>query len=308
MPTIEVVATEDPVSGWNIQLITTDFAFAPQRAGREFVLGEGHGHLYVDGQKRDRLYGSWYHLDNLAPGDHRIEVTLNGNNHAVYQSGGRSVSDETNVRVDEQTHTHPAEAALEAGPDMEVVLRVEEDPLSGWNVFIDTSGFAWAPAAAGFDPVPGEGHAHLHVDDQKIGRLYGPSAYLAPLGPGLHTVTVSLHGNNHAPYVKAGKALAASATIEEQTEAEDTSKRVALEVRDGEVVGGVQQVEVTRGDNLELVVTADQAETLHIHGYDITRALQEGIETSVTLHANIPGVFEIELEDGGLLLMYLTVR
>ena len=44
--------------------------------------GEGHLHLYVDGAKHTRLYGSWFHLDGLAPGAHALRVEAVANNHA----------------------------------------------------------------------------------------------------------------------------------------------------------------------------------------------------------------------------------
>ena len=34
----------------------------------------GHLHLYVDGAKHTRLYGSWFYLDGLAPGAHALRV------------------------------------------------------------------------------------------------------------------------------------------------------------------------------------------------------------------------------------------
>ena len=308
VPTIKVVATEDPVSGWNLQLITSDFTFSPERAGREFVLGEGHAHLYVDGEKRDRLYGPWYHLDNLAPGEHTIEVTLNGNNHAVYQSDGRSISDEITVEADRRSHTHPSYAPLEAGPDMDIVVNVEEDPVGGWNVYAVADGFTWAPDRAGNDHKAGEGHAHLYVDDQKVGRFYGPATYLGPLEPGSHTITVSLHGNNHAPYVKAGEPLAATVAVEEQSEAGGERVAVAVEVRDGRVVGGAPQVQVALGDTVAVSVLADRADSIHVHGYDVIVDVPVGVETKLEFVANVPGVFEIELEDRGLLLVSVTVR
>ncbi len=308
IPTVELLAIEDPVAGWNLQVKTANFTFAPQRAGREFVLGEGHGHLYVDGEKRDRVYGAWYHLDNLASGEHRVEVTLNGNNHAVYQTNGRPISDEIFIEAAEPLHKHPDDTPLEADPNMEIALSVEEDPVGGLNVFVDTAGFSWAPERAGRDLVPGEGHAHLYVDERKIGRMYGPAVYLGPLDAGSSTITVSLHGNNHAPYVINGKPVADAVTVDVPGEASRATKTLALEIRGGEVVGGVQRVEAALGDTLELVVFSDQAERLHIHGYDITTELVANTKTSVAMVANIPGMFEVELEESGLLLLYFTVR
>ena len=51
----------------------------------------GEGHLYVDGAKHTRLYGSWFYLDGLAPGAHALRVEAVANNHAPYHHGGEPV-------------------------------------------------------------------------------------------------------------------------------------------------------------------------------------------------------------------------
>lgn len=92
-PTVRLAAYPDPVSGWNLHIVTENFQFAPQSAGREHVDGEGHAHLYLDDQKIARLYGAWYHLGALEPGTHQLKVTLNTNNHELYAVNGNAVVD-----------------------------------------------------------------------------------------------------------------------------------------------------------------------------------------------------------------------
>ena len=82
IPYLSLHVTKDVMEGWNIQLITKNFRFAPENANKRSISGEGHAHLFVDGKKVARLYSEWYHLDDLAPGPHVIRVTLNANNHA----------------------------------------------------------------------------------------------------------------------------------------------------------------------------------------------------------------------------------
>src|SRR5690606_38361231 len=57
IPTVAVTATPDPKSGVNLRVETTGLTFAPEHASTEHVLGEGHAHVYVDGEKYGRLYG-----------------------------------------------------------------------------------------------------------------------------------------------------------------------------------------------------------------------------------------------------------
>ena len=308
VPTVELTATEDPVSGWNLQLVTTDFSFAPQRAGREVVLGEGHAHLYVDGDKRDRLYGSWYHLADLLPGRHTIGVTLNSNDHSVYQTRGRNIEDTVTIEVADRDHPHSPEPSVEADADMTVAVRLEEDSLSGWNLFVDTSGFLWAPEQVGLATTDGEGHAHLHVDGKKVGRIYGPAAYLGPLDPGRHTVTVSLHANNHAAYVIDGQPVEASVPVEVAGEPNSPDHTVEIVVRDQKTEGGVRRLDVAQGELVEITITTDAADSVHVHGYDLTAAVEPNQRAIVAFTATIRGVFEVELEQSGLLLAEIAVR
>lgn len=83
---------------------------------------------------------------------------------------------------------------------------------------------------------------------------------------------------------------------------------VEIEVRDGEVVGGVARPEVELGDTVRLVVTADQSDHVHVHGYDLFADLSPGTPATLEFAADIPGQFEIELEDTHLKIAELVVR
>jgi len=82
VPTIGLRTHLDPASGVNLEVITTGFTLAPERASTDPVDGEGHFHLYVDGVKLRRLYAHWAHVDLKEPGDHEIRVELSANDHS----------------------------------------------------------------------------------------------------------------------------------------------------------------------------------------------------------------------------------
>ena len=96
-PTLAIEATPDSMGGWNLRFATTDFRFAPEHAGGAHVAGEGHIHLHVDGVKEARVYGEWFHLPALPPGEHLISATLNTNDHREYQAGGKAAGAEASV-------------------------------------------------------------------------------------------------------------------------------------------------------------------------------------------------------------------
>ena len=99
-PGVDVTLHVDPKAGWNVQIDTTAFRWAPENASTTPVMGEGHAHLYVDDHKVARVYGGWYHLGSLEEGEHEIRVTLNANNHSDYAKDGQVIADMDVVTVD----------------------------------------------------------------------------------------------------------------------------------------------------------------------------------------------------------------
>ena len=91
VPTIELRTHLDPASGVNLEVITTGFTLAPERASTDPVDGEGHFHIYVDGVKLRRLYAHWAHVDLKEPGDYEIRVELSANNHATLAVNGQKL-------------------------------------------------------------------------------------------------------------------------------------------------------------------------------------------------------------------------
>lgn len=81
VPSVDLTVHPDAIKGVNLEVKLTNFRFAPEKVNQESKLTEGHAHLYVDGKKLTRLYSSWYYLADLEPGQHKITVSLNTNNH-----------------------------------------------------------------------------------------------------------------------------------------------------------------------------------------------------------------------------------
>lgn len=101
-----------------------------------------------------------------------------------------------------------------APKNMKVSIKVKKDKMAGYNLFVTTRKFRWAPEHASGKHVQGEGHAHLMIDGEKVTRLYGSAYFLGNLKSGTHKVTVDLNGNDHVPYVRKGKSIAATVTVE----------------------------------------------------------------------------------------------
>lgn len=81
---------------------------------------------------------------------------------------------------------------------------------------------------------------------------------------------------------------------------------VDVEVADGRVPGR-KELDVPLGAEILLTVTSDVADEVHVHGYDVMADVEPGTPVELAFTADVPGVFEVELEDEGLLLIELTV-
>jgi hypothetical protein len=70
----------------------------------------------------------------------------------------------------------------------------------------------------------------------------------------------------------------------------------AINVRDGEVVGGVRTLTYNRGEQVKLLVYLDRPEEeIHVHGYEITKPATARGSVRLSFRADIDGLFEVEL-------------
>jgi predicted RNA-binding protein with TRAM domain len=80
-----------------------------------------------------------------------------------------------------------------------------------------------------------------------------------------------------------------------------------VEVEDGDV-RGPGTATVSLGDEVVLVVEADVSDEVHVHGYDLMDDVAPDEPARITFDADTAGIFEIELEEAGLLLVRLKVE
>lgn len=74
---------EDSKSGWNLYIQTKNFQFMPEAVGSPHMVGHGHAHLMINGQKVARIYSHWFHIPPRSTPIKTLTVTLNANTHAV---------------------------------------------------------------------------------------------------------------------------------------------------------------------------------------------------------------------------------
>ncbi len=92
----------------------------------------------------------------------------------------------------------------------------------------------------------------------------------------------------------------------DDTQPEDDGPVIDVMVSGGTVEGG-GRTKVSLGDEVTIRVTSDVADHIHLHGYDLMADITAGDTAGMTFQATIPGVFEVEFEDSGLLLLELEI-
>ncbi|MFE5714141.1 hypothetical protein ACFQ7J_25390 [Streptomyces sp. NPDC056501] len=215
-----------------------------------------------------------------------------------------------------------------------VRVEVRPDTEGGWNVHLTVERFRFTPDSTGGAALPGRGHARLLADGRETARLYGAWGYVPP---GVRTLTVRLHADDHTVWAVAGAPVQATVRLDGTPAASappstppstppsaagtaagtaapptplpsETGRTVTLTITGKTVQPPPDRIELKKGERLTLRVTGDRADTLHVHGYDRELPLSPGVPATLTLTADRTGLFEVETHDSGLLLTQLVVR
>jgi hypothetical protein len=73
-------------------------------------------------------------------------------------------------------------------------------------------------------------------------------------------------------------------------------------------VSGGGRKTVKLGDTVRVQVIADTKDEVHLHGYDKKVDVASGMPASLMFTADVPGIFEVELESRGLKLLDLVIK
>lgn len=109
-------------------------------------------------------------------------------------------------------------------------------------------------------------------------------------------------GSTSAPATSEGADQTSSST----TASAPQGTVIEVTVAGGQVEGG-GRTSVPLGDAVTIRVTSDVADHVHLHGYDVLADVAAGGTAELTFTADIPGVFEVELEDARLPLLELEI-
>lgn len=93
VPSVSVEAMKDAKDGYNLHIVTKNYKWTPEKVNQTPVQGEGHAHIYVNGEKIARLYGEWFNVPGavLQSGKNEIKITLNANDHSEWLNNGEHI-------------------------------------------------------------------------------------------------------------------------------------------------------------------------------------------------------------------------
>jgi len=97
----------------------------------------------------------------------------------------------------------------------------------------------------------------------------------------------------------------------EKATTQEESKKPAtptIVVRNGAPVGGVQELEYSAGDEIRFRVSSNQADEVHVHGYDVEEEIPAGGAATLAFPADIEGIFEVELHGSETQIAELRVN
>jgi heme/copper-type cytochrome/quinol oxidase subunit 2 len=83
---------------------------------------------------------------------------------------------------------------------------------------------------------------------------------------------------------------------------------VTVAITDGRVTPKPSRLKVPLGSMVELQVTSDVDDELHVHGFDVEKPLEAGVTTTLELLADEAGLYEVETHETELELVQLEVR
>src|SRR5829696_908081 len=83
---------------------------------------------------------------------------------------------------------------------------------------------------------------------------------------------------------------------------------IEARVSGGKVETVERRVSVKRGEQVRIQVESDASDEVHVHGYDLKRPVGSGKPAAIEFAADLPGVYEVELEAAQRKLFELEVR
>jgi len=172
----------------NLNVDVMNFTLNGSRIGQENMVGEGHYHIYINGDLLGPFNETMIMLEDLPVGDHELKVMLVNNDHSSL-IGDEMLMDIVHFTISDlrpsiEIHS-PTDGLVIFGTDLTIEVIIDELAMNG--------------SAFGMDNKLGEGHWHLYINDDLIGPYAETMVTLTDLPYGHHVLKVVLVQNDHSP-------------------------------------------------------------------------------------------------------------
>lgn len=87
-----------------------------------------------------------------------------------------------------------------------------------------------------------------------------------------------------------------------------SGKLIEIKVTGDQVETAERRVTVATGEKVRIRVQSDVADEVHVHGYDLKKDVAPGQPAVIEFTADVPGSFEVELEEAHRKLIDLLVQ
>jgi hypothetical protein len=167
-----------------VQVAIEDLMMNASAIGGNNSAGEGHWHLYINGDLIGPYTDSMVTLTDLPVGHHTLKVMLANNDHTP-------VMPEASAMVDFH---------LLGIPSIEIVSPVNGTTLEGNTLAfeVEVMNFILNSSAIGGSNMPGEGHYHVYINDVLVGPYTDTMVSIPDLPAGDHILKVELYNNDHS--------------------------------------------------------------------------------------------------------------
>lgn len=143
-----------------------------------------------------------------------VAQVIDSEDEAAKETESSHSHNELGEHEDDSLEPHSANMiqAVSAGNAPEVTMQVLADPVSGYNIQLHTQNFEFTPENAGKEHADNTGHAHIYINGEKTGRIYGEWTHVQ-LEEGDHELRVTLNTNDHRDYSVGGEVVGDSLTV-----------------------------------------------------------------------------------------------
>ena len=199
-----MIMIEDPMDGsiiyddtLHLKVMADNFTMNSSAIGGDTVVGEGHYHIYINGDLMGPYTDMMVNLTDLPAGMHELKVELRNNDHSMIYGNSSQLMDSIYFWIVDSdpsiSISKPTDGAWFYGSDLEVMVDIDDLMMNS--------------SAIGGNKTPGEGHWHLYINGDLIGPYTEDMVMLSDLPAGHHELKVMLVNNDHTPIMPEAMAM-----------------------------------------------------------------------------------------------------